>query len=130
MICKVAYCPTMSLASLVKLGKGKCRVDESVAWIEVEIAPYARLDVTEVTEGKEKLKNAILKFRVASDLNFSGTIAFKVTTADGQQMIIGTNERPFCQITSSKVHPDNHSESQLKEYTVTLKGKEAVLYLI
>ena len=70
-----------------------------------------------------------LVFRICHDLEVHGHWAYVLKQADGRWMILGTINRPYTVTISSKELPDNLSDNQLWQVTVTWNNKSQVTYI-
>lgn len=60
-----------------------------------------------------------LVFRTCQDIDVKGHWAYLMKLADGGKIIIGSFSRPYPVTVSSRTLPDNLTDSQLNEVTVT-----------
>lgn len=79
----------------------------------------AKLSINNKVIDKNRLWEYQLVFRTCQDLNLIGHWAYILKLANGKWMILGTSQRPYPVAVSSKTLPENLSDSQLWEVTVT-----------
>jgi hypothetical protein len=111
--------PVSSLSGFQRVGTGRVKLNGETPWQPISIKVPARLTVSEKIEDGVRLHTAQLVFRTCEDAGDLGRWAYRCRTADGKEILIGTPERPYPVGTVTKNHPDNMSDSQLDEVTVT-----------
>ena len=84
----------------------------------ISVVP-AKLSINNKVIDKNRLWEYQLVFRTCQDLNLIGHWAYILKLANGKWMILGTSQRPYPVVVSSKTLPENLSDSQLWEVTVT-----------
>lgn len=84
----------------------------------ISVVP-AKLSINNKVIDKNRLWEYQLVFRTCQDLNLIGHWAYILKLANGKWMILGTSQRPYPVAVSSKTLPENLSDSQLWEVTVT-----------
>ena len=106
------------------LGIVKQLTEDSVSapeegWQEVDILVPAKFSIISNVEGKNTIYKAQLVFKTCQELWSNEHYAYMARTADGESYLIGRQDRPYPLLSISDSHPDNFSDSQLKEVTVT-----------
>ena len=84
----------------------------------ISVVP-AKLSINNKVIDKNRLWEYQLVFRTCQDLNLIGHWAYILKLANGKWMILGTSQRPYPVAVSSKTLPENLSDSQLWDVTVT-----------
>ena len=79
----------------------------------------AKLTINNKVIDKNHLWEYQLVFRTCQDLQVSGHWAYLLKLANDKWMTLGSIQRPYPVTVSSKTLPDNLSDSQLWEVTVT-----------
>lgn len=87
----------------------------------------AKLSINNKVVDKNHLWEYQLVFRTCQDLQVIGHWAYVVHLANGKWMTIGSSQRPYPVTVSSRTLPDNLSDSQLWEVTVTWSNPTEVL---
>lgn len=111
--------PVTSLTGFVRTGIINVKVANNLPWQSLDIKVPARLTVNDKIEDGVRLHTAQLVFRTCEDISDLGRWAYRCRMADGPYILIGSPERPFPVGTVTKNHPDNMTDSQLDEVTVT-----------
>lgn len=83
----------------------------------------AKLSIINKVVDKNRLWEYQLVFRTCEDIQVSGHWAYLLKLANGKWIIIGSNHRPYPVTVSSRILPDNLSDSQLWEVTVTWSNR-------
>lgn len=86
----------------------------------IDIVVPARLSINNKVVDKNHLFEYQLVFKTCQHLEVRGHWAYAVDLADGSQLLIGSSSRPYPVTVSSQSIPDNLTDSQLTEVTVTL----------
>lgn len=105
-------------------------VSTATAWENIPIKVPARLTISDKIEDGVRLYTAQLVFRTCADPGDRGRQVYRCKTADGHYYLIGTNERPYPISTVTMNHPDNMTDSQLNEVTVTYTSASEIPFML
>jgi len=83
----------------------------------------AKLSINNKVVDKNVLWEYKLDFRSCQDLRVDGHWAYVLKLATGKWLMLGTKDRPYPVTVSSKLLPDNLSDSQLWEVSVSWSNK-------
>jgi len=83
----------------------------------------AKLSINNKVVDKNVLWEYKLDFRSCQDLQIDGHWAYVLKLANGKWLTLGTKDRPYPVTVSSKLFPDNLSDSQLWEVSVSWSNK-------
>jgi len=83
----------------------------------------AKLSINNKVVNKNVLWEYKLDFRSCQDLQVDGHWAYVLKLANGKWLTLGTKDRPYPVTVSSKLLPDNLSDSQLWEVSVSWSNK-------
>lgn len=83
----------------------------------------AKLSINNKVVDKNVLWEYKLDFRSCQDLQIDGHWAYVLKLANGKWLTLGTKDRPYPVTVSSKLLPDNLSDSQLWEVSVSWSNK-------
>ena len=122
--------PVRMLLGSRRTGVNSVEIPESLPWQGIDIKIPARLTVSDKIEDGVRLHTAQLVFRTCEDINDLGRQAYRCHTADGQLILIGLPERPFPVSNFTRNHPDNMTDSQLNEVTVSWTTASEIPYII
>ena len=115
--------PCSEIPGLTRNSNGTFSVDvKDDKWEKLEIQVPAKLSVNNKVDNKNTVWNTQLVFRTCQDLEVNGHYAYRITLANGQKRLIGGHERPYPVTVPEENLPDNMSDSQLLEVTVTLSS--------
>ncbi len=95
------------------------RVSALTPWVSIPIRVPARLTISDKIEDGVRLFTAQLVFRTCEEPGDVGRMVYRCSTADGRCYLLGSNERPYPVTTVNDSHPDNMTDSQLYEVTVS-----------
>ena len=87
--------------------------------VEICIQVPAKLTINNKVVDKNRVREYQLVFKTCEQLDLNGHWAYAIGLADGSRLVIGSKERPYPVAVSSQVLPENMSDSQLVEVTVT-----------
>lgn len=116
------------LVGMTSNGKGLVALP-SLPWERIDIQTPARMSINSKIDGKNTLFTAQLTFRTCEEIDDRGHWAFKIQLANGKWMVVGTQLRPYCVIQVQQTMPDNMTDSQLNEVTVTLTTPQRIPYI-
>lgn len=122
--------PVSSLLGFQRTGIGRVKLDAAIPWQQMSIRIPARLTISDKIEDGVRLHTAQLVFRCCEDITDLGRWAYRCKTAAGQYYLIGTDERPYPVGTVTTNHPDNMTDNQLCEVTVTYTSPEQLPYIL
>lgn len=97
-------------------------VPDDLEWEHLKIQVPARLSINNKIEGKNTIWQSKLVFRTCQDLDTNGHWAYLVTLSNGRRLLMGGYERPYPVTTVGQTLPENMSDSQLLEVTVSLSS--------
>ena len=83
----------------------------------------AKLSINNKVVDKNILWEYKLDFRSCQDIKVNGHWAYVLKLATGKWLMLGTKDRPYPVTVSSKLLPDNLSDSQLWEVSVSWSNK-------
>ncbi len=93
-------------------------------WSDIDIRVPAKLSINNKVESGVTVYSHQLTFSTCENIEVRGHWAYKIGLADGQQLLLGSYDRPYPVTVSSRMLADNLSDSQLYEVTVTLASRE------
>jgi hypothetical protein len=85
----------------------------------LDIVSPAKLSVNNRVSEKARICEYQLVFRTCEELEVAGHYAYALVFADGSGCVLGSDSRPYPVTVSSRTLPDNLSDSQLWEVSVT-----------
>ncbi len=119
-----------SLTGFIRVGTNSVKVSSDVSWHKLAIKVPARLTISDKVEDGVRLHTAQLVFRTCDEYDDGGRWAYRCHTADGRKYLIGCNSRPYPVATVTKNHPDNMTDNQLDEITVTWTTSQRIPVII
>lgn len=111
--------PASNLNGMTRMSKSEVKLPEGIEWEELDIKPHAQLTVNDKQEGKNTVWNAKLTFKTCMDSVDREKYAYLCGLTNGQYRLIGTDERPFPVVTVQESMPENVTDNQLNEVTVS-----------
>lgn len=98
-------------------------------WENIPIRIPARLTISDKIDGGVRLYTAQLVFHTCEEPGDRERIVYRCKTADGRYFLIGTNDRPYPVSLVTENHPDNMTDSQLSEVTVSYTSVGKIPYI-
>ena len=108
----------LDLVGYQRVSDQSVTLSSSINWQPVSIRVPARLTVSEKMSDGVRLYTAQLDFHTCSTPGDLSRQAYRLTLADGQQLLLGSPARPFPVGTATENHPDNLQDSQLWQVSV------------
>ena len=96
---------------------------DNISWKPYNIQVPAKLTIINKVEDKNTVWTSTLVFRTCEDLADRKHACYRVTLSNGKKLLIGSDGRPYPVTSSSDSMPDNLTDSQLLEVTVTLTSR-------
>ncbi len=122
--------PVSSIVGFQRIGRNSVKMNDATPWQSLTIKVPARLTITDKIEDGVRLYTAQLVFKVCQDdLGDWNRQAYRCHTADGRQVLIGSNDRPYPVAIVNDPRPDNMADSQLCEVTVNFTSACQIPYI-
>ena len=122
-VISVSRIPCSSLDEMQRVNDNVISLPDD-GWSGIDIRVPAKLSINNKVEGGVTVYSHQLTFRTCEDIETRGHWAYKIGLADGTRLLLGSYDRPYPVTVSSRTLPDNLSDSQLFEVTVTLATRE------
>ena len=122
----VSVADARELTNIVRVGNGTVTHVMDYIWIDMDIEVPGELEISSKIEDKVEIFTTKLTFREKCCHAYPLTPAFKVRSADGTEMVIGSSDRPYPVITQSQKLSSGNSDSQLWELTVTYSDRRRI----
>ena len=118
-IIAIDRCRADQLIGLRAVDASHVVISEQTPWTPIPIQIPARMTLSEKVESGVRLYSTQLQFRTCGDPRDHGRWVYRCKTADGRHLLVGTDGRPFPVSSVTTNHPDNMTDSQLHEVSVT-----------
>ena len=118
-----------AIVGLRRLSASSLHVSSLTPWESIPIKVPARLTISEKIEDGVRIYTAQLVFRTCEEPGDRGRKVYRCKTADGRYYLIGSNERPYPVSTVTTNHPDNMTDNQLDEVTVSYTSSSKIPYI-
>ena len=122
--------PANSVSGLKRVDANSVQVPVSIPFQRIAIRIPARLTISDKVEDGVRLYTAQLVFRTCEDIDDRERMVYSCKAADGKFFLIGTGERPFPVTTVNEPHPDNMTDSQMNEVTVSYTSAAKIPYIL
>lgn len=128
-VIKIERAKCVYLQGLIRVGN-TVRLTNDVEWQLINARYPAKLTISSKKESKNTIYNMVLTFLSCNVLDDCDKFAYRLTLADGRLLLIGSNRRPFPIAQLSETLPDNFSDNQLPEYTVSYSSTKPIPTLL
>lgn len=118
------------LTGFQRIGTESVKISADVSWQSINIKVPARLIISDKIEDGVRLHTSQLIFRTCESVRDLKRYVYRCRTADGNYILIGAPERPYPVGTVTVSHPDNMTDSQLDEISVSWTSGHRIPYII
>ena len=108
-----------NLQGVVRVSNTEVKIPSSIEWEAIAIKPHARLTCEDKIEDGIVVWTSALSFKTCEELSVMGRYAYRCRLNNGEYRLIGTNNRPYPITKYVETMPENITENQLLEVTVT-----------
>jgi len=122
--------PVSSLLGYKRTGVNKVKIDANTSWQSLPVKVPARLTINDKIDNGVRIYTAQLVFRSCEELTDLERWVYRCKTANGKYYLIGTDKRPYPVGTVTSNHPDNMTDNQLSEVTVTYTSCNQIPYIL
>lgn len=116
---KVERTPVTSLQEMVRVSRTEVRLPSGIEWESVETKPHAQLVITDKQQDKNTVWTAKLTFKTCETFPDREHYAYLCHLSNGQKRLIGTDDRPYPVASVQESLPENVTDNQLNEVSVT-----------
>ena len=129
-ITAVERTPVESLGGMVRASKTSVRLPNGISWQSIQIKPHAQLVITDKQEDKNTVWTAKLTFKTCETMAGRGHFAYRCRLKNGQYRLVGTDERPYPVLSVSETMPENVTDNQLNEATISWSSPQFIPYIV
>ena len=108
-----------SLVGMTRISKTGVRLPPGLTWLPLTIKPHAQLTITDKIEDKVPVWSAKLVFKTCDEFSDRDRWAYRCRLHDGRYRLIGTSERPYPVASVGEYMPENVTDNQLNEVTIS-----------
>lgn len=130
LISAIERTPVTSLQGMKHVSRYEVRLPEGISWEPVEIKPHAVLSVSDKVEDRCTVWTARLTFKTCQDLDGRGRWAYRCRLlGGGRYRLVGCADRPYPTATVQENMPENVTDNQLNEVTVSWQSPRFIPYI-
>ena len=119
------------LTPLKVIDSTSCRFSRSVDFTQLEIKELVGVVVEDSYDNNQKTYTTTATFETkCKEPITSRHLAFRLTSVDGRQYMIGTSSRPYPIIKEKNNFPEKPNDSTMKTVTITWKSPLPMLLVI
>ena len=118
-ITAVERTPITNLQGMTRISNTAVRLPAGIVWQPLNIKPHGQLSVSDKVEDKATVFTAKLVFKTCEAFGDRGRWAYRCRLSDGQYRLVGSDQRPYPIASVLEIMPENVTENQLNEVTVT-----------
>lgn len=109
-----------------RVGRTGVTLPSNVLWTPINIKKPCSLVITDKEEDKNTVFTAKLVFKTCEDIVDRRHYVYRCRLTDGRYRLLGSHERPFATMTVSENMPENVTDSQLNDVTVTYSSSRPI----
>ena len=129
-VTKVERTPVRNLVGLTRISETEVRLPSEISWETLSIKPHAQLSIVDKQEDKNTVWDAKLVFKTCEDFSKRKRWAYRCLLSNGQCRLIGADDRPYPVTSVNENMPENVTENQLSEFTVSWKSPRFIPVII
>ncbi|MBR6962879.1 MAG: hypothetical protein IKH86_04520 [Prevotella sp.] len=122
--------PVQYLGGMFRVNLTSVSVPAATEWQAIQIKPHAQLVITDKQEDKNTVWTAKLTFKTCETMAGRGHFAYRCRLKNGQYRLVGTDERPYPVLSVSETMPENVTDNQLNEVTVSWSSPQFIPYIV
>jgi len=108
-----------NLQGMVRVSNTEVKIPSSIEWEAIAIKPHARLTCEDRIEDGIVVWTTTLSFKTCEELSVKGRYAYRCRLNNGEYLLVGTNNRPYPITKYVETMPENITDNQLTEVSVT-----------
>lgn len=130
-VIKIERAPASAVVGMTQVTSGSCNLPQNVNFTEINIQGLVDAKMDDNIENKERIYTTTITFRTCDKTPAdSRHQVFRLTTVDGNRLLVGTSSRPYPIVREHNPYPGKPGDNLLKEVTVTWKSTLPMLYII
>lgn len=119
-IIKIEKTDYRNLAGAKILNNKEISIPDLIEWVNVPLASKpAQLQISDKVENKADIYTHKCVFKTPEDWNTHKHYAYRLTTVDGNRLLLGCDSRPFVISSLAENHPASMTESTMNEVTLS-----------
>lgn len=122
--------PVTSLQGMIRMSATNVSLPSGISWQSLKIKPHAQLTISDKVEDRTTVFTAKLVFKTCEQFDDHGRWAYRCKLSDGRYRLIGSDERPYPIASVLENMPENVTENQLNEVTVTWQSPRLIPYIL
>ena len=122
--------PVTSLQGMIRKSATNVSLPSGISWQSLKIKPHAQLTIGDKVEDRATVFTAKLVFKTCEQFGDRGRWAYRCKLSDGRYRLIGSDERPYPIASVLENMPENVTENQLNEVTVTWQSPRLIPYIL
>lgn len=129
-VTKVERTPVRNLAGMTRISETEVRLPSEISWEPISIKPHAQLSIVDKQEDNNTVWDARLVFKTCDGFGSRKRWAYRCLLSNGQYRLIGSDDRPYPVTSLSETMPENVTENQLTEVTVSWKSSWFIAVIV
>lgn len=119
-----------SLNGMSRISEDQVSIPSGISWEPLVIKPHAQLTISDKVEDKNRIWTAKLVFKTCGEFGDRGRWAYRCRLYNGQYRLIGSDERPYPIASVLESMPENVTDNQLNEVTVSWQSPHFIPYIL
>lgn len=131
-IIKIEQIQASELSGLVVIQKSSCKLPASVNFCEIEdVRGLIGAKIEDEEQNGQKVYTTTVTLQTKEKTPGDRfRLAFRLTSIDGTQFLVGTDSRPYPVIKENNAFPEKPGDSDLKTVTITWKAPLPMLTIL
>ncbi len=130
-IIKIEYCDVTDLAGLVRPAKASVIIPQNVNFTEINMQELTGVKMEDTLENGERRYNIEATFQTCDKTpDDKREVAFRLTSADGNRFLLGTDARPYAIMKENNPYPQQAPDSSLKTVSISYQGPNPLLLIL
>ncbi|MCH3994133.1 MAG: hypothetical protein LKE54_03610 [Prevotella sp.] len=130
-IVKIEETKAQNLIDVEILGEHLCHFKTIVNFTEINKFGLAEVTEEDSRENNQRIWTTTIKYNTKNKKSSSERrMAYRLTTIDGTQFLVGTYDRPYTITKNSNPFPGKPTETTLRSVTITWKAPIGLMYII
>ena len=114
---------------MTRISKTAVRLPSGISWQPLDIKRHAQLTISDKRENNNTVWTAKLVFKTCEEFGDRSRWAYRCLLTNGQYRLIGTDERPYPVASVVETMPENVTENQQNEVTVSWQSPHFIPHI-
>ena len=128
---KIEWVAAQNLSGMKILPNNTCMIPSGITFNNIEVEELVGVKQEQTLENNQVIWTLTVSFKTScQEPDSKRGVAYRLTTARGTEVLIGTDSRPYAIWKENVGLPEKGTESQLKNVTIVLKSRHPMLPIV